>query len=290
MAGDGDLQAVMAAEAESAEKTGMRNAWGRVARTYEQMFASRLAHLTERGLDLLAPEPHWDGLDVACGPGRSTAALAERLPGGHALGVDFAEPMITRAGELFSGPRVGFAVDDAEQLSQPTGAFGAVTSSFGLMYCYDARRAVQHMARVLMPGGRLMVLVWGRAAHVWWSPVIELIESRAEYYASICPMMFFYGLPGVLSRMVAEVGLSVVHDETFDERMTFPSVDEAVDTAIHAGPLAGLFANRLVPEQQRDVRQLLTEHISWLAEPDRADILLPAEIRVVVAQKDEPRS
>ena len=275
---------------EPAEKLGMRNAWSRVAVAYEELYSQRLAHLTERGLDLLAPGPGVDGLDVACGPGSTTAALAGRLSGGRALGVDFSESMVARAQGRFAGRGISFAVDDAERLSQPTAAFGAVTCSFGLMYCYDARAALHHMARVLAPGGRLMLLVWGRAPRVWWSPVIELVESRAEYYASICPMMFFYGLPGVLGRMVAEVDLSVVHDETFDERMTFPSVDEAVDTAIHAGPLAGLYANRLDPDQQRDVRQLLSEHISGLAEPDKADILLPAEIRIVVAQKDEPQS
>ncbi|MDQ1492403.1 MAG: hypothetical protein QOJ23_4917, partial [Actinomycetota bacterium] len=192
VAGDGE---------ESAEKAGLRNAWGGVAVAYDELFTERTAHLTARGLDLLAPEPDWNGLDVACGPGQTAAALAERIPAGHTLGVDFAEPMITRAKERFSRPGLSFAVDDAEHLSQPSAAFGAVTCSFGLMYCYDARGALQQMARVLTPGGRLMVLVWGRASSVWWSPVIELIESRAEYYASVCPMMFFFGLPGVLGRM-----------------------------------------------------------------------------------------
>jgi ubiquinone/menaquinone biosynthesis C-methylase UbiE len=262
----------------------MRNAWGRVALAYDEMFGVRMAHLTGRGLDLLAPEPHWDGLDVACGPGLTTWALAERLPTGRTLGTDFAEPMVARARERFSTPRLSFAVDDAEHMAQPTDAFGAVTCSFGLMYCYDARGAVQQMARVLSPGGRLMVLVWGRAAQVWWSPVIEMIESRAEYYASVCPMMFFYGLPGVLGRMVAEAGLTVTYYEAIDERMAFPSIDDAVDAAVLGGPLAGLYANRLGAQQQGEVRQLLTEHLSGLAEPAGGEVLLPAEIRIVVAE------
>lgn len=264
----------------------MRNAWGNVAVAYDEMFAARMAHLTGRGLDLLAPEPHWDGLDVACGPGLTTEALAERLPEGRTLGVDFAAPMIARARERFSNPRLSFAVDDAERLSQPTAAFGAVTCSFGLMYCYDARSALQHMARVLSPGGRLMMLVWGRAPRVWWSPVIELIESRAEYYASVCPMMFFYGLPGVLGRMVSEAKLAVAYDETIDERMAFPSIDEAVRTGILGSALAGLYTNRLDDRQQSEVRHLLTEHLSGLAETSGDDVLLPAEIRIVVAEKD----
>ncbi len=194
--------------------------------------------------------------------------------------------MIARARDRFSAPGLSFAVDDAERLSQPSATFGAVTSSFGLMYCYDARAALGHMARVVTPGGRLMVLVWGRAPRVWWSPVIELIESRAEYYASVCPMMFFYGLPGVLGRMVAEADLAVTCDEAFDERMAFPSIEVAVDAAILGGALAGLYTNRLNGEQQAEVRRLLTEHLSGLAETNGGEVLLPAEVRIVVAEKD----
>jgi ubiquinone/menaquinone biosynthesis C-methylase UbiE len=285
MTGDPVTPGVVKGDDEPAEKTGMRNAWGRVAVAYDEMFAERLAHLTGRGLDLLAPEPHWDGLDIACGPGLTTAALAERLPKGSTVGIDFAEPMVARAGGRFSGPGLGFAVDDAEHLSQPTAAFGAVTCSFGLMYCYDARGALGHMARVVTPEGRVMVLVWGRAANVWWSPVIDLIESRAEYYASVCPMMFFYGLPGVLGRMVGEAGLTVTRDEAVAERMAFPSIDEAVKAGILGGPLAGLYANRLDAEQQREVRGLFTEHLSGVAETSGGEVLLPAEVRIVVAEK-----
>ena len=279
------VQSAVTTDTEPAEKTGMRNAWGRVAVDYDEMFAERLGHLTGRGLDLLAAEPHWDGLDIACGPGLTTTALAERLPAGRTRGIDFAEPMVARAAERLSRPGVEFMVDDAEHLSQPSGAFGAVTCSFGLMYCYDVRGALEHMGRVLSPGGRLMLLVWGRAADVWWSPVIELVESRAEYYASVCPMMFFYGLPGVLGRMVGEAGLTVTHDESFAERMAFPSVDDAVDAGILGGALAGLYTNRLDADQRGEVRRLFTDHLSGLAEQRGDEVLLPAEIRIVVAEK-----
>ncbi|MGH9039850.1 MAG: hypothetical protein ACRDZ3_06430, partial [Acidimicrobiia bacterium] len=145
--------------------------------------------------------------------------------------------------------------------------------------------ALEHMARVLAPGGRAMILVWGRAPRVWWSPVIDLIESRAEYYAAVCPMMFFYGLTGVLGRTVSEAGLTVLADEAADERMAFPTIADAVDAGIYGGALAGLFSNRLNADQQDEVRRLLAEHLTGLAEPDGDGFLLPAEIRIVVAEK-----
>ncbi|WP_217915672.1 class I SAM-dependent methyltransferase [Miltoncostaea marina] len=269
---------------EPAEKAGLRNAWGRVADAYEDAWAERTAHLTATGLDLLAAPAGGRGLDVACGPGLTTVALAERLDGGEALGVDFAPAMVERATARHGArPGVAFAVDDAERLGQPDAAFDVVTCSFGLMYCYDATAAVRHMARVVRPGGRVLNVVWGRAARVWFVPVIELIESRAEYYSAVCPMMFFYGLPGVLPRMLGEAGLEPVEARALDARMRFPGVADAVETAIAAGPLWGLFANRLDARAQAEVREALAAHVESLAEPDGAGIALPAEAVVVVA-------
>jgi ubiquinone/menaquinone biosynthesis C-methylase UbiE len=244
----------------------------------------RLLAFTEQGLDMAGPAAPGRGLDVACGPGHTTAALAART--GEALGVDFAPAMVERAAERFAArPGVSFAVDDAEALAQPDAAFDVVSCSFGLMYCYDARSAMAEMARVLRPGGRLVQVVWGRAPEVWWVPVIELIETRAEYYATICPLMFFYGLPGVLERMMQEAGLTVAACETLPGRMSFASVDEAVAAAIHAGPLAGLFENRLAPDQQDEVRAALRAHIDGIAEPDPAGVSLPAQVAVGVGER-----
>jgi ubiquinone/menaquinone biosynthesis C-methylase UbiE len=273
------------APVDPAEKVGMRNAWGRVAVAYDEMWVERTAHMTRRGLDLLAPEPQWDGCDVACGPGNTAAALAERLPQGRTLGLDFAEPMVARAREQLERPGLTFALDDAERLSQPSEAFDAVTCSFGLMYCYHPHLALAHMARILRPGGRLMLLVWGRARDVWWSPVIESVESRAAYYSAICPMVFFYGLPSVLPRMVGEAGLEVLHEEIDDPGMRVASVEDAVEVAILGGPLAGLFAHRLDAERQAEVRAEMLAHIASVASADGDGVRLPSQVAIVVARK-----
>ncbi len=275
-----------AAPQTNAEKAGMRNAWSRVAEDYDALWTARLTRYTERGLDLLAPEPGRRGLDVACGPGSTAAALAARMPGGSVLGVDFAQAMVERATALHAGvPGLSFAVDDAERLAQPDAAFDHVTNSFGLMFCYDARAALAEVARVLRPGGSAMLTVWGQAARTWWSPVIELIESRAAYYAAVCPMMFFYGLPGVLSRMLAEAGLEVLHDERVEEPMRFASVQDAVDTAVLGGPLAGLYAHRLSAEQQAEVRGAMADHVVTTSDREGEEVLAPAVVAIAVARR-----
>jgi hypothetical protein len=58
----------------------MRNAWGRVAVAYDELWTERTAPLTARGLDLLAPAPDWDGCDIGCGPGRPQARWRSDCP------------------------------------------------------------------------------------------------------------------------------------------------------------------------------------------------------------------
>lgn len=270
---------------EPIEKAGLRNAWSRVADVYEGMWAARTAAFTAAGLDLLDAPAGAEGLDVGCGPGDTTVALARRLAPGRARGVDFAPTMVERARARF-GARddVAFSVDDAERLSLPDASVDVLTCSFGLMYCYDARAALRSAARVLRPGGRMLQVVWGPAPKVWFVPVIELIETRAAYFSAVCPMMFFYGLPGVLPRMIAEAGMEPTAATTLAGRMRFADAAEAVETAILGYPLAGLFVNRLDPAAQAEVREAMTAHVAAIAEPDAGGISVPAEVLVAVGR------
>ena len=117
-----------------------------------------------------------------CGPGLTTVALAERLAGGEALGVDFAPAMVERAvARHGSRPGVAYAVDDAERLGQADAAFDVVTCSFALMYCYDAAAALGHMARAVRPGGRVLN-VTAKGASVR--------EAQARAYAAVDAIAF----------------------------------------------------------------------------------------------------
>src|SRR5215207_6531753 len=213
------------------------------------------------------------GWTVGCGPGDTTVALAERLAPGRARGVDFAPAMVERAQARFGGREgVSFDLDDAERLSLPDASVDVVSCSFSLMYCYDARSALRGASRVLRPGGRMLQVVWGPAKAVWFVPVIELIETRAAYFSAVCPMMFFFGLPGVLPRMIGEAGMVPGGTIAIPGRMRFADAAEAVEAAVLGGPLAGLFVNRLDDEARAEVRDALTAHVESLAERDPAGI------------------
>jgi demethylmenaquinone methyltransferase / 2-methoxy-6-polyprenyl-1,4-benzoquinol methylase len=100
-------------------------------------------------------------LDVCCGTGDLAFELAGRVaPGGSVVGCDFSEQMLDLAREKAAarGASVRFEWADALQLPYDADRFDAVTVGFGVRNFADRDRGLREMARVLKPGGRLVVL------------------------------------------------------------------------------------------------------------------------------------
>jgi len=109
-------------------------------------------------------------LDVGAGPGSITTSLAHAAGvDGLALGVDISEPMLERAVRNEAGPQVGFLRADAQRLPLRDNTIDAVTSMAVFQLIPDPVAALGEIARVLRPGGRLVIMVptAGRAAQFW---------------------------------------------------------------------------------------------------------------------------
>jgi demethylmenaquinone methyltransferase/2-methoxy-6-polyprenyl-1,4-benzoquinol methylase len=91
-------------------------------------------------------------LDVGTGTGKLANAVSGRLPGAEVVGVDFAVPML-QAGQA---PRPTAA--DVLALPFADSTFDSVVSAFVVRNLADVQRGLAEQARVLRPGGRLVVL------------------------------------------------------------------------------------------------------------------------------------
>ena len=115
--------------------------------------AARLAHL----------RPGGRALDVACGSGRlSVELLREVSPGGEVVGLDFSASMLGVAWRSAPGP--GYVRGDALALPFEDAGFDASTIAFGLRNLADPVLGLAEMARVVRPGGRMVVLEFVRPA------------------------------------------------------------------------------------------------------------------------------
>lgn len=99
-------------------------------------------------------------LDVACGTGRFLAFVKHSFPGLAVTGLDLSQPYLDHARDVLKGwAEVELVAGNAESMPLPDGAFDLVTSVY-LLHEVPAsarQRAVEEMARVLAPGGRLVL-------------------------------------------------------------------------------------------------------------------------------------
>lgn len=130
-----------------------RPGWGRLLTGMWRSDEHRLAR------QLLGLEPGVRVLDVACGPGNFTRDFARAVaPSGLAVGIDASTTMLERAVRDTPGGEAAYVRGDAVLLPFRDATFDAVCCFAALHMFAEAERALDHMARVLRPGGRVALL------------------------------------------------------------------------------------------------------------------------------------
>jgi SAM-dependent methyltransferase len=221
-----------------------------------------LAAFGQAAIEAAAPATGERVLDVGCGAGASSLALAARVgAGGQVLGVDISEPLIGRARALATQDMPAlFQVADAGSADLPEGAFDILFSRFGVMFFNDPTRAFAHMRRALRPGGRVAFVCWRGAAENDWvrlpmSAVKDILPPAAPPDPE-APGPFSFGDRGRVARILTAAGFSDIAIAPFDASVPFgaggtrdAALDDAVKMAFEGGPLS-----RALAEQPADIR------------------------------------
>ena len=228
--------------------------WAQVAPSWEQhadYVDARGALVTEEMLELAAPQPGERVLELACGPGGLGIAAAERVaPDGEVVLSDVAAEMTAIAARRVDANGLDNVTTlelDLERIDQPDGSYDLVLCREGLMFAPDPGRAVREIARVLRPGGRVTIAVWGpRERNPWLGLVLDSVS--AQLGKPVPPP----GVPGPFSLADADelaglldaAGLAEVAVRDLPVPMRVGSFDEWwARTSALAGPLATILSS-----------------------------------------------
>jgi demethylmenaquinone methyltransferase / 2-methoxy-6-polyprenyl-1,4-benzoquinol methylase len=200
----------------------VRAMFDRIAGFYDLMNSVMTAGLHHRwrarAADLAALRPGDSALDVACGTGDLAIELARRVgTGGEVIGSDFAEEMLERA--RAKAPDLEWEWGNALELPYASGRFDAATVGFGARNFSDLDRGLAEMARVVRPGGRVVVLEITTPRRpplstfysVWFDRVVPLIgrlTGENEAYTYLPSSVKRFPAPEGLAAAMERAGLS----------------------------------------------------------------------------------
>ena len=202
------------ASAQDELRTRLHRLWSEVAEGWgeraEEVDANS-APVTEALLKLAAVRPGDRVLELACGPGGAGIAAAERVaPDGTVVFSDIADEMteIASARAAARGlANVMACVRDLERIDDPDDSYDVVLCREGLMLVPDPAQAVREIRRVLRPGGRTALAVWGqRERNPWLTVMFDAISAQLG-----CPVPPT-GIPGPFSLQNADRLASLLVD------------------------------------------------------------------------------
>jgi demethylmenaquinone methyltransferase/2-methoxy-6-polyprenyl-1,4-benzoquinol methylase len=180
-------------------------------------------------------------LDVACGTGKLTAALADAVgPEGRVVGVDLSPAMLDEARRAFGDTSgVEFRLGNAMALPLESGSFDAATIAFGLRNLSSFEGGLSEMARTVRSGGRVVCLELSvprprfmggvyRGAFRVMAPVAGMLFRRRAAYSYLPHSLDGFPAAEEIAAVMRNVGL---RDVSF-KRLALGAV------ALHVGTVA----------------------------------------------------
>jgi trans-aconitate 2-methyltransferase len=195
--------------------------YDRLSALQDTMAAAVLSSLTLKGNERI--------LDIGCGNGKTTAAIAERLPQGAITGVDASAEMVAFASDHWTAvhPNLKFAVADARHLPFQR-EFDLVVSFNALHWITDQALPLQGIHRALKPEGKAQLRMVAKGERTCIEDVIE--ETRksprwAGYFPNDFKDPFLHLTPDEYGALAEQQGFRVLSINTSDKAWDFGSRD-----------------------------------------------------------------
>jgi ubiquinone/menaquinone biosynthesis C-methylase UbiE len=184
--------------------------WSANAPGYGRLTGRITALVSDLLLDAAAVGPGVRVVDVGCGTGALCAAAAAR--GAQPTGVDLAPGMVGAARRAHRG--LEFVHGDAEALPLPDGAFGAALGAFVVNHVPSPEHAAAEVRRVLAPGGRVALAMWGPPERVPFLGLFDAAMRAADVHSERAlppgPAAFRFADRGALRALLETAGFEQV--------------------------------------------------------------------------------
>lgn len=198
-----------------------------------RFFSKSAAHLAS----LLGLQGHERVLDVACGTGHASLAMAQLLPRGTVTAMDFSAGMLARARDKAAERGLGnieFLEGDMQHLDFPQQSFDAAVCTFGIFFVEGMEAQLAHMASKVKAGGRVMIISFQES---YFHPLKELFLDRMLAYGVELPPQPWRRIAHEAGcrRLFEQAGLTDIWVESKDVGYHLSNADQWWDIIWNAG-------------------------------------------------------
>jgi ubiquinone/menaquinone biosynthesis C-methylase UbiE len=206
------------------------------------------AHVKTVGL-----RPGERALDVGCGPGGLTRALADLLAEENVAGVDPSASFVEACRARVPGSDVRSGA--AESLPFEDGRFDAVLSQLVVNFLADPQAGVREMRRVVRPGGAVSSCVWDYSGEMWmlrafWDAALEVDPDAPDEGTTMS-----FCRKGELADLWEQCGLEDVRHGALVAHADYESFDDYWEPFPRGLAPSGGFCASLDPERQEALRK-----------------------------------
>jgi SAM-dependent methyltransferase len=235
-----------------------QSVWNSAGAHYDEISRS-IADAIEHAVERLQPEPGQCILDLATGTGWCSRAIAHRVPKAKVIGADIADVMLEHARTVAAkqGLDIEYRHADAESLPFASRSFDSVISTFGVMFVGRPEAAAAELARVVKPGGRIVLATWKHDSNIFhmFGVIKKFMPAPPQPPP---PSPFAWGRYDRLSEL-----LGADFELEFEEGASisrYASGKQALDLFIeHYGPIKALAAS--LDDARR--QELARDFVAW---------------------------
>jgi ubiquinone/menaquinone biosynthesis C-methylase UbiE len=237
------------------------------------MFEVAEAYERQRGRSsrLLAPlfadfaDVHGEVLDVGCGTGALTFAMARNQAVSRIVGLDLSEAFLAYARSKTDDPRIRFEQGDAHKLPFPNASFDCCLALLVMRFITDASKASKEMRRVTRAGGVVATAMWdttgGNELNDALSNAAAIIDPDAKLRGGS------YGEAEELSSLWASANLAGIEVKNIAFACGFDSFDDFWQPLTEGQGPAGAYLRRISEDQRTALRERL-QHDLFGNRPD----------------------
>ena len=202
-------------------------------------------------------------LDVACGTGHASLALARMLPHGRVTGIDFSVGMLDQARTKAAAQgtsNIDFLERDMTALDFPENSFDVALCAFGIFFVDDLDTQLAHVTSVVKPGGKVIISSF-QEDH-YFQPLRDMMLVRLSAHAIALPQQTWkqVGNEGACSALFNRVGLTNTRVESRNVGYYLDCAERWWDVIWNAG------FRRLVGQLREDDRERFKrEHLKEVA-------------------------